>query len=225
MKKEGENFKALYRSGVAFYHLGDYDKALYYLKEARTRQPTGKAEMDVFSSSATSGSSWGPLIGMGSSHGAGPGRCRNGKLGVRWPLDSGMRRTYSPCICLGSESQGTWAPLPFKLNMEFFVFSNPESSFLLLFNKYILNSYDAPRFLLGPRDVDEKSWLVYLRSSHSGGQDRIQSNDLGAEPSIFQEACSAFSSQIPFLRGCIICSILANSRPQAQPFVHSTDTD
>ncbi|MEJ1269493.1 tetratricopeptide repeat domain 9 [Cricetulus griseus] len=42
LKKEGENFKALYRSGVAFYHLGDYDKALYYLKEARTRQPTGQ---------------------------------------------------------------------------------------------------------------------------------------------------------------------------------------
>ncbi|EFB26655.1 hypothetical protein PANDA_016489 [Ailuropoda melanoleuca] len=41
LKKEGENFKALYRSGVAFYHLGDYDKALYYLQEARTRQPTG----------------------------------------------------------------------------------------------------------------------------------------------------------------------------------------
>lgn len=40
LKKEGENFKALYRSGVAFYHLGDYDKALYYLKEARTQQPT-----------------------------------------------------------------------------------------------------------------------------------------------------------------------------------------
>ncbi|XP_034498933.1 tetratricopeptide repeat protein 9A, partial [Ailuropoda melanoleuca] len=40
LKKEGENFKALYRSGVAFYHLGDYDKALYYLQEARTRQPT-----------------------------------------------------------------------------------------------------------------------------------------------------------------------------------------
>ncbi|XP_055292265.1 tetratricopeptide repeat protein 9A [Moschus berezovskii] len=40
LKKEGENFKALYRSGVAFYHLGDYDRALYYLKEARTRQPT-----------------------------------------------------------------------------------------------------------------------------------------------------------------------------------------
>lgn len=41
LKKEGENFKALYRSGVAFYHLGDYNKALYYLKEARSRQPAG----------------------------------------------------------------------------------------------------------------------------------------------------------------------------------------
>ncbi|XP_029454615.1 tetratricopeptide repeat protein 9A [Rhinatrema bivittatum] len=40
LKKEGENFKALYRSGVAFYHLGDYDKALHYLKESRSRQPT-----------------------------------------------------------------------------------------------------------------------------------------------------------------------------------------
>ncbi|XP_038621359.1 tetratricopeptide repeat protein 9A [Tachyglossus aculeatus] len=40
LKKEGENFKALYRSGVAFYHLGDFDKALHYLKEARYRQPT-----------------------------------------------------------------------------------------------------------------------------------------------------------------------------------------
>ncbi|XP_010135711.1 PREDICTED: tetratricopeptide repeat protein 9A, partial [Buceros rhinoceros silvestris] len=40
LQKEGENFKALYRSGVAFYHLGDFDKALYYLKEARSRQPT-----------------------------------------------------------------------------------------------------------------------------------------------------------------------------------------
>ncbi|NP_001128701.1 tetratricopeptide repeat domain 9 L homeolog [Xenopus laevis] len=40
LKKEGENFKALYRSGVAFYHLGDYDKALHYLKEAKSRQPT-----------------------------------------------------------------------------------------------------------------------------------------------------------------------------------------
>ncbi|CAM4569205.1 tetratricopeptide repeat protein 9A [Lepidochelys kempii] len=39
LKKEGENFKALYRSGVAFYHLGDFNKALDYLKEARSRQP------------------------------------------------------------------------------------------------------------------------------------------------------------------------------------------
>ncbi|CAO2586807.1 Tetratricopeptide repeat protein 9A [Lemmus lemmus] len=49
LKKEGENFKALYRSGVAFYHLGDYDKALYYLKEARTRQPTGETAVLSFS--------------------------------------------------------------------------------------------------------------------------------------------------------------------------------
>lgn len=139
LKKEGENFKALYRSGVAFYHLGDYDKALYYLKEARTRQPTGKAEIDVFSPSA-SGSSQDPLIGKGSSRDVGPGRCRNGRLGVRWPLEPGMRRTYGPCICLGSESQGTRAPLLFKLNMKFIVFSNPESSFLHLFSKYIMNS-------------------------------------------------------------------------------------
>nr|XP_051682263.1 tetratricopeptide repeat protein 9A isoform X1 [Oryctolagus cuniculus] len=51
LKKEGENFKALYRSGVAFYHLGDYDKALYYLKEARTRQPTGLEPANSSSSS------------------------------------------------------------------------------------------------------------------------------------------------------------------------------
>lgn len=44
LKKEGENFKALYRSGVAFYHLGDYNKALYYLQEARSRQPTGTGQ-------------------------------------------------------------------------------------------------------------------------------------------------------------------------------------
>lgn len=40
LRKEGENFKALYRSGVAYYHLGDYHKALHYLKEARKQQPT-----------------------------------------------------------------------------------------------------------------------------------------------------------------------------------------
>ncbi|XP_078262383.1 tetratricopeptide repeat protein 9A [Rhinoraja longicauda] len=40
LKKEGDNFKALYRSGVAYYHLGNYDKALHYLKEAKNREPT-----------------------------------------------------------------------------------------------------------------------------------------------------------------------------------------
>ncbi|MED6235185.1 Tetratricopeptide repeat protein 9A [Ataeniobius toweri] len=38
--KEGKNFKALYRSGVAYYHLGDYQKALYYLKESHKQEPS-----------------------------------------------------------------------------------------------------------------------------------------------------------------------------------------
>jgi len=41
LRKEGENFKALYRSGVAYYHLGDFNKALHYLKESHKQQPTG----------------------------------------------------------------------------------------------------------------------------------------------------------------------------------------
>lgn len=69
LKKEGENFKALYRSGVAFYHLGDYDKALYYLKEARTRQPTGKVATDVFLPAVPSGSPRGLPIVAHSCHG------------------------------------------------------------------------------------------------------------------------------------------------------------
>ncbi|KAM6960790.1 tetratricopeptide repeat protein 9A [Aplochiton taeniatus] len=40
LRKEGENFKALYRSGVAYYHLGDYHKALYYLTESHKQQPS-----------------------------------------------------------------------------------------------------------------------------------------------------------------------------------------
>ncbi|XP_016151087.1 tetratricopeptide repeat protein 9A-like [Sinocyclocheilus grahami] len=40
LRKEGENFKALYRSGVAYYHLGDFNKALHYLKESHKQQPT-----------------------------------------------------------------------------------------------------------------------------------------------------------------------------------------
>ncbi|KPP65538.1 tetratricopeptide repeat protein 9A-like [Scleropages formosus] len=40
LRKEGENFKALYRSGVAYYHLGDFQKALHYLKESHKQQPS-----------------------------------------------------------------------------------------------------------------------------------------------------------------------------------------
>uniref|UniRef100_A0A670ZGR5 Tetratricopeptide repeat protein 9C n=1 Tax=Pseudonaja textilis TaxID=8673 RepID=A0A670ZGR5_PSETE len=34
-----DNVKALYRAGVAFYHLGNYDKAQHYLLSATSRQP------------------------------------------------------------------------------------------------------------------------------------------------------------------------------------------
>lgn len=40
LNKEGKNFKALYRSGVAYYHLGDFQKALYYLKESHKQEPS-----------------------------------------------------------------------------------------------------------------------------------------------------------------------------------------
>lgn len=40
--KEGKNFKALYRSGVAYYHLGEFQKALHYLKESHKQEPSGK---------------------------------------------------------------------------------------------------------------------------------------------------------------------------------------
>nr|XP_057912301.1 tetratricopeptide repeat protein 9A [Doryrhamphus excisus] len=40
LHKEGKNFKALYRSGVAYYHLGDYQKALFYLKESHKQEPS-----------------------------------------------------------------------------------------------------------------------------------------------------------------------------------------
>ncbi|XP_055519744.1 tetratricopeptide repeat protein 9B [Leucoraja erinacea] len=35
-----DNFKAMYRAGIAFYHLGDCENALQYLKEAKDREPT-----------------------------------------------------------------------------------------------------------------------------------------------------------------------------------------
>uniref|UniRef100_A0A670ZGR6 Tetratricopeptide repeat protein 9C n=1 Tax=Pseudonaja textilis TaxID=8673 RepID=A0A670ZGR6_PSETE len=38
-KRQADNVKALYRAGVAFYHLGNYDKAQHYLLSATSRQP------------------------------------------------------------------------------------------------------------------------------------------------------------------------------------------
>ncbi|XP_038642091.1 tetratricopeptide repeat protein 9A-like [Scyliorhinus canicula] len=38
--KHKDNFKAMYRAGIAFYHLGDCESALQYLKGAKDREPT-----------------------------------------------------------------------------------------------------------------------------------------------------------------------------------------
>lgn len=48
LRKEGENFKALYRSGVAYYHLGDFNKALYYLKESHKQEPSGECCLEFY---------------------------------------------------------------------------------------------------------------------------------------------------------------------------------
>ena len=37
-----DHFKAMYRAGIAFYHLGDYECALRYLRDAKNREPTGE---------------------------------------------------------------------------------------------------------------------------------------------------------------------------------------
>lgn len=42
LEKQQGNFKATYRAGIAFYHLGDYARAMRYLQEARSREPTGE---------------------------------------------------------------------------------------------------------------------------------------------------------------------------------------
>ncbi|XP_061684228.1 tetratricopeptide repeat protein 9B [Syngnathoides biaculeatus] len=34
-----DHFKAMYRAGIAFYHLGDYECALRYLRDAKNREP------------------------------------------------------------------------------------------------------------------------------------------------------------------------------------------
>ncbi|KAJ1108327.1 hypothetical protein NDU88_005703, partial [Pleurodeles waltl] len=40
LERQKSHFKAMYRAGIAFYHLGDYQSALHYLKEAKIREPT-----------------------------------------------------------------------------------------------------------------------------------------------------------------------------------------
>ena len=37
----------MYRAGIAFYHLGDYECALRYLRDAKNREPTGEHELKV----------------------------------------------------------------------------------------------------------------------------------------------------------------------------------
>lgn len=44
LEKQQGNFKATYRAGIAFYHLGDYARALRYLQDARSREPTGELQ-------------------------------------------------------------------------------------------------------------------------------------------------------------------------------------
>lgn len=44
LERQPDNAKALYRAGVAFFHLQDYDQAQYYLLAAVNRQPKGESE-------------------------------------------------------------------------------------------------------------------------------------------------------------------------------------
>lgn len=46
LERQPNNAKALYRAGVAFFHLQDYDQAQHYLQAAVNRQPKGKREGD-----------------------------------------------------------------------------------------------------------------------------------------------------------------------------------
>lgn len=43
LSHQRDHFKAMYRAGIAFYHLGDYECALRYLRDAKNREPTGEA--------------------------------------------------------------------------------------------------------------------------------------------------------------------------------------
>lgn len=40
LEHQRDHFKAMYRAGIAFYHLGDYECALRYLRDAKNREPT-----------------------------------------------------------------------------------------------------------------------------------------------------------------------------------------
>ncbi|CAG6002593.1 unnamed protein product [Menidia menidia] len=40
LSHQRDHFKAMYRAGIAFYHLGDYECALRYLRDAKNREPT-----------------------------------------------------------------------------------------------------------------------------------------------------------------------------------------
>lgn len=44
LSHQRDHFKAMYRAGIAFYHLGDYECALRYLRDAKNREPTGEHE-------------------------------------------------------------------------------------------------------------------------------------------------------------------------------------
>ncbi|KAJ8405866.1 hypothetical protein AAFF_G00313030 [Aldrovandia affinis] len=39
LSHQQDHFKAMYRAGIAFYHLGDYNHALRYLRDAKNREP------------------------------------------------------------------------------------------------------------------------------------------------------------------------------------------
>ncbi|XP_034025104.1 tetratricopeptide repeat protein 9B [Thalassophryne amazonica] len=39
LSHQRDHFKAMYRAGIAFYHLGDYECALRYLRDAKNREP------------------------------------------------------------------------------------------------------------------------------------------------------------------------------------------
>lgn len=42
LSHQRDHFKAMYRAGIAFYHLGDYECALRYLRDAKNREPSGE---------------------------------------------------------------------------------------------------------------------------------------------------------------------------------------